>query len=82
MGCPAACGRYETLSIEDDLLKKGYAKGTDEAEGFTIGANWYLNEAVRLMLNYNRTEFDDNIKVGDKQIDNEDVLLGRVQFVF
>ena len=74
--------RYENLSIDDDLLKKGYATGTDEAEGFTIGANWYLNDAVRLMLNYNRTEFDDNIKVGGKRIDNEDIILGRVQFVF
>lgn len=74
--------RYENLSIDEDLLKEGYAKGTDEAEGFTIGANWYLNDAVRLMLNYNRTEFDDKINVGGKEIDNEDVILGRLQLVF
>ena len=77
--------RYETLSIDDDLLKMGYAdaaKYTDDANGFTVGVNWYLNEMVRLMLDYNRTEFDDNIKVGGRKIDNEDVVLGRVQFVF
>ena len=29
-----------------------------EAQGFTVGLNWYLNRWVKVMVNYDRTSFD------------------------
>ena len=77
--------RYETLSIDSELFRKGYAdstKYTDKAEGFTLGVNWYLNDRVRAMINYNRTDFEGDIVKDGKELDNEDVLLVRMQLVF
>lgn len=77
--------RYETLSIDSELFKKGYAdstKYTDEAEGFTLGVNLYLNDIVRAMINYTSTDFDNNIVAGGKELDSEDLFLVRMQIVF
>ncbi len=75
--------RYELLDIDDHLLERGYADAaqfTDQAEGFTLGVNWWLNEMVRIMINYNRVEFDDYVAKADG--DNEDVGLVRFQLVY
>ena len=77
--------RYETFSIDNDLFNKGYAdpnKYTDDADGFTLGVNWYLNEAIRAMINYNRTDFDGHIVKDEKELKNEDLVLVRIQLVF
>ncbi len=77
--------RYETFSIDNALLLKGYANPdvyTSDADGFTLGVNWYLNEAIRAMLNYNRTEFDGHIIKDGEELKNEDLVLVRIQLVF
>jgi len=77
--------RYGFLSVDRDLFKYGYAdakKYTDKAESYTAGVNWYLNEMVRVMVNYIHTSFDDEILVDDKKIDNEDVFITRFQLVW
>jgi phosphate-selective porin OprO/OprP len=77
--------RYGFLSVDRDLFKYGYAdpkKYTDKAESYTAGVNWYLNEMVRVMVNYIHTSFDDEILVNDKKIDNEDVFIARFQLVW
>jgi len=77
--------RYETFSIDNDLFLKGYAdpnKYTDDADGFTLGVNWYLNDRVKAMVNYNRTDFDGYIVKDGMELENEDVVLVRLQLVF
>ena len=77
--------RYGFLSVDRDLFKYGYAdpkKYTDRADSYTAGVNWYLNDMVRVMVNYIHTSFDDKILVNDKKIDNEDVFITRFQLVW
>jgi len=77
--------RYETLSIDSELFKKGYAdstKYTDEAEGFTLGVNWYLNDIVRAMINYTSIDFNGHIVKDGEMLDSEDLFLVRMQLVF
>ena len=57
-------------------------KYTDRADSYTAGVNWYLNDMVRVMVNYIHTSFDDEILVNDKKIDNEDVFITRFQLVW
>jgi len=75
--------RYERLGLSDGFFDHGYAnrtKYTDCAKGFTLGLNWYLNEMVRVMLNYNHISFDDYVLEADG--DNEDVFLARFHIEF
>ncbi len=75
--------RYERLDLSDGFFDHGYAnptKYTDCAKGFTLGLNWYLNEMVRVMLNYNHIEFDDYVLEAND--DNEDVFLARFHLEF
>jgi len=77
--------RYETLSIDSDLFEKGYADAnnyTGNADGFTLGVNWYLNQGIRAMINYNRTDFNGHIVKDGKELKNEHVALVRIQLVF
>ena len=77
--------RYGFLDGEKDIFRRGFAnprKYTDRAEAYTLGVNWYFNDMVRMMFNYVRTEFDDDIFYRDEYIDNEDVFLGRFQLVW
>jgi phosphate-selective porin OprO/OprP len=76
--------RYETFSIDEDLFLKGYADAdtyTSDADGVTLGVNWYLNDRIKAMVNYNRTDFDGHIIKNGKQLKNEDVVLVRIQLV-
>ena len=77
--------RYSFLSVDRDLFKYGYAdpkKYTDKADAYTAGVNWYLNDMVRIMVNYIHTSFDDDVEVSGKKIDNEDVFITRFQIVW
>jgi phosphate-selective porin OprO/OprP len=76
--------RYETLSIDNDLFLKGYADAgtyTSGADGFTVGVNWYLNDAIRAMVNYNHTDFDGHIVKDTMELKNEDLVLVQLQLV-
>jgi phosphate-selective porin OprO and OprP len=84
-GAVQLVARYETLSIDSELLTKGYAdstKYTDEAEGFTLGVNWYLNDLVRAMINYTSTDFNGHIVKDGEKLDSENLFLVRMQVVF
>jgi phosphate-selective porin OprO/OprP len=84
-GAVQLVARYETLSIDEDVFQKGYANAstyTNDVDGYTLGVNWYLNDGIRAMVNYNRTDFDGDIIKNGKQLKNEDVVLVRIQLVF
>jgi len=77
------CARYELLDLDNGFFKHEYAdntKYTDNVEGFTLGLNWYLNDMVRVMFNYNNIDFDDYVRDADD--DREDVFLARFQLEF
>jgi phosphate-selective porin OprO/OprP len=82
-GAVQLVGRYEYLDVSDGFFDHGYAdrmRYTDGAKGGTVGVNWYLNEMVRIMLNYNHIEFNDYVREADD--DDEDVFLARFALEF
>jgi phosphate-selective porin OprO/OprP len=74
--------RYSLFRSDDDLFRLGMASGTSRADAFTVGLNWYLNELLRLTLNYERTEFDDDLMIGGELLDDEDAILLQTQLEF
>ncbi len=77
--------RYEFTKADKDLFRYGFVDPslyTDKAQAVTLGLNWYPNDMVRFMFNYYHVKFDDDIKVSDQKIDNEDVFLSRFEIVF
>jgi phosphate-selective porin OprO and OprP len=77
------CARYDLLDIDDGFFDHGYAdrtQYTDDVVGFTLGLNWYLNDMVRIMFNYNHVEFDDYVREAND--DREDVFFARFQLEF
>jgi len=68
---------------ESDLESGDIMGGTEKA--FTVAANWYLNENIRLMADY-RTAFDvkarDGIASGNGVEDEVHAFTGRLQFTF
>lgn len=77
--------RYSRLDIDSDAFRRGFADRKSAAGGadeYTFGLNWYLNRAMKLQLNYIRTQFDRTLKFGNSRMDHEDVFLSRFQISF
>jgi len=77
------CIRYDRLEVSDGFFDHGYVnegKYTDRASGVTLGINWYFNDMVRFMLNYNHVDFNDYVQDADG--DWEDAFLARFQLEF
>jgi phosphate-selective porin OprO/OprP len=56
-----------------------------QAQNYTVGVNWYLNNVLRLSLDYSNTAFDGGgggTAAAPDDLDNERVLTGRVQASF
>ncbi|MEZ0247123.1 MAG: OprO/OprP family phosphate-selective porin [Methylophilaceae bacterium] len=64
----------------------GLLVATNEADAWTLGANWILTPNTRLIMNYVHTEFDTPITVRvnarNDTFDSEDALTLRAQFDF
>lgn len=81
--------RYSRFDASDFRLN-GCAAGTgclstnyaNEAQAWTLAASWIFNPFVRVMANYVRTDFEDDIRVNGKTSDHEDALTMRAQFNF
>jgi phosphate-selective porin OprO and OprP len=77
--------RYGHVRVDPDAFSRGFADPTasaSKANALTFGLNWYLNRAVKLQLNYERTNFDRAIKFGSDVRDHEDVFLSQFQVAF
>jgi phosphate-selective porin OprO/OprP len=75
--------RYTQLSVDKDVYQYQLAdptKAAREDKAWAIGANWYLNQMIRLMFDFDQSKFTRGAKKGDRP--NEDVFMSRVQFVF
>lgn len=89
-------GRYGDLRIDPSAFSSATTalrfvdptKSAQEARQWGVGVNWYLNKNVKLVLNYEQTEFDGGAgttvaptyNVQNRQI--ERILLTRAQFTF
>jgi phosphate-selective porin OprO/OprP len=79
--------RYQELDSDGDAFLGGAASFADpanaasKATAYGLGLNWYLNENLKWVLNYDRTSFDGGATDGADRED-EDVLLTRFALGF
>lgn len=66
-------------------FKDGFASRKSSvvnANAYTVGLNWYLNNAFRFQVNYTRTDFGQPISIDGATRDREDVLLAEFQIAY
>ncbi len=74
--------RYQELTVDDAAFSSGLAdpkKSASVAKSWSAGLNWYLNRAVRVLLDYEQTAFEGGASTGDRP--EEKIILGRLQLV-
>ena len=92
IGAFEVAARYAQLSVDEgvyDNLIPGTPNtslanpnnAARKAKSWAIGVNWYMNKMVRLMLDFDYTNFDGGApNGGDRR--SEEVMMSRVQWVF
>lgn len=79
--------RYHELETDDAAFAGGAASFADpessarKASAWGLGVNWYLNENLKWVLNYERTRFDGGA-IGGTDRDDEEAFLTRVALGF
>lgn len=79
--------RYNVLDVDNAAFKGGAGSFADpdtqasKAIAWTLGVNWYPNENVKWVLNYEQTSFDGGAAAGADRVD-EKAFLTRVQLAF
>jgi phosphate-selective porin OprO/OprP len=84
-GALEVAARFHRWQIDDDVFAAGFASPTasaERADAWTIGLTWYLNPFVKLVVNYERTEFDGGGAVLGTDRPDEDLLATRVQLSY
>ena len=77
--------RYSQLRLDSAAFRLGFADpkvSASRANSLTLGLNWYLNAALKLQLNYERTNLNRAIAFGSGVRDHEDVFLTQLQVAF
>ena len=80
-------GRVQELRVSDEAFAGGAASFADpavaarKASGYTLGLNWYLNQNVKWVLDYEHTTFDGGAAGGGDR-PTEQALLTRVALGF
>ena len=72
-GAVELAARYSRLDMDDSALDRGRAQTT------TLGANWYLNQNVRLMIKDAHSTLKDRPLVDDM---NGDLVAAKSQLKF
>ncbi|HYE51734.1 MAG TPA: porin [Azospirillaceae bacterium] len=79
-GAVELAARYSMVDLTDASAGIGANVLTAGEQGiWTLGLNWYLNNAVRLMFNYQMIEVD---RAGALPTDETDAVTARLQFQF
>jgi phosphate-selective porin OprO/OprP len=74
--------RYSKLDLDEDTFPT-YANPASSARSATawaVGLNWYLNKSLKVMLDYEATQFDGGAATGDRE--DENILFSRFQVAF
>ena len=80
-GAFEVAARYDQLSVAQEVFDKGFANpntSAKEAQGATLGLNWYLNRYLKFVVNYEHTWFDGGAPNGGDR-DAEDLVSTRFQ---
>jgi len=81
-GALQIAARWSELSIDKSTFTFVDAnKSINHASAWTVGANWFLNQSVRFMADYEQTNFTGGAAGGGNRPD-EKVFATRVQLVF
>jgi phosphate-selective porin OprO/OprP len=78
--------RYHELEIGDEAFVGGAESFADplasprKASAYGVGVNWYLNDNLKWVLNYEKTEFEGGAVDGDRP--DEEAILTRVAVGF
>jgi phosphate-selective porin OprO/OprP len=78
--------RVHALSVSESAFAGGEDSFADpldsarKAESFGIGFNWYLNENLKWLLNYDHTTFEGGAPDGDRE--DEDAIQLRLAVGF
>ncbi len=79
--------RYNVLDVDNAAFKGGADSFADpntqasRASAWTLGVDWYLNQNVKWVLNYEQTSFDGGAAGGTDRVD-EKAFLTRMQLAF
>lgn len=76
--------RYSKFEADDGFDSTG-SVGFLEADAWTMGLNFYPNANTRIMLNYVRTDFenqDSAVAVNGRDVEDERAIMTRVQWAF
>ena len=81
-GALELAARYGEIDIDEDAfpLFADPAGSASKARGVGLGINWYLNQAIKVLVNYEHTTFAGGAATGDRK--PEDFVVTRFQHSF
>jgi phosphate-selective porin OprO/OprP len=76
-------GRYSVLRVDPDAFPTfaSLSRSAQEARAWAVGLNWYLNRNIKLVADYEQTEFDGGAD-GGKDRETEHAFFTRAQIGF
>ncbi len=80
LGAFEVAARYGELHVDEKAFSLGFsdpALSARSEKSFGVGLNWYLNDNVKAVLDWEHTVFDGGAPIGNRH--DEDVFLTRVQ---
>ncbi|AMV41004.1 Phosphate-selective porin O and P (plasmid) [Planctomyces sp. SH-PL62] len=86
IGAIELAARYATLNLGDEVFTRGLADPnlwTNQVGVLDVGFNWYINQYLKVYLDWQRTEFGDPVTFGKGRFFvNSDLFWARLQFLF
>lgn len=81
-GALELAARYGEIDIDQDAFPifADPASSASKAKGVGLGVNWYLNKAIKVLVNYEHTTFAGGAATGDRPA--EDFVVTRFQHSF
>jgi phosphate-selective porin OprO/OprP len=74
--------RFSRFHSDEALFRLGLASGSTQTDAVAAGLNWYINELLRLTLNYEYADFEDQLVIDGEPLDDEHAVLVQGQLEF